>query len=650
MKNHLIHICVLLSMITPLAAQHFVYRSDAPFGIQPARNDGSKKAQTIKFYDFDGDGDYDIMLTGLDYTDNVPQLQWKNLHFFVDVQINTGTPYAPQFSARDSFMHFPFPVGYFFLSPGDLNADGLQDFITTADIDFVGLEKVTMQINAGWPTMGPFNATTLDAMGLPEFVPESFFMPELVDLDRDGDLDLMMSGFESAFAVEDGPDIPTFYYARNAGTNVSPAFEGWYPSPYGLQPYSAPEMITSGDIDNDGDVDFLGALLLIPADSTNQLLVHLNNPGIDGKPAFDSIMKSPFGLPTTHGNSQLLFPDLVDIDGDGDLDMFVFNGNSQNLGIQYYENQLCQVTTDDLTLTLCEGQSLEYNGVTYNAEGNHVVHFENSTGCDSIINLSIHVNPVSESSIEAIICQGGSYTIGSETFTAPGVYTVQLTSVPGCDSIVLLQLFVDPPQLTSVEASICEGDDYQVGNLTFDVPGDYLVTLSTAQGCDSLVHLILQVDVIDPAVITIDHSLIANQNDGIYQWYNCDTGENIPGAVSQEYEVTVTGSYGVHITDAAGCTGESVCTSVIISGVKDAIDKDTFIMYPNPARDIVYIINHSHRAISSVTLYTTSGQSIGVFNVDGKQSIDVSDIESGVYFIKVNGDEVGGYERLVVMK
>ncbi|MGB3079110.1 MAG: T9SS type A sorting domain-containing protein [Saprospiraceae bacterium] len=650
MKNQLILSCILFSILNPLAAQHFVYQSDAPFGIQPARTDGSKKAQTIKFYDFDGDGDYDIMLTGLDYTDNVPQLQWKNLHFFVDVQINTGTPYAPQFSARDSFMHFPFPVGYFFMSPGDLNADGLQDFITTADIDFIGHEKVTMQINAGWPTMGPFNATSLDVMGLPAFVPESFFMPELVDLDRDGDLDLMMSGFESAFAVEDGPDIPTFYYARNMGTNLAPAFEGWYPSPYGLKPYSAPEMITSGDIDNDGDVDFLGALLLIPADSVNQLLVHLNHPGINGKPAFDSILKSPFGLPTTHGNSQLLFPDLVDIDGDGDLDMFVFNGNSQNLVVQYYQNQLCQVTTQDLTLSLCQGQSLEYNGVIYNEEGDHVVHLQSQSGCDSIINLSIHLLPVTETSIEITICDGSAYQIGNESFNDPGMYTVHLTSVNGCDSIIQLNLNVDPPLVTSVEATICEGDVYQVGNLTFDAPGDYLVTLSTAQGCDSLVHLTLQVDVIDPAVITIDHSLIANQDGATYQWYNCDTGEDIPGAVGQEYEVTVTGNYAVHITDAAGCTDESVCTNVIISSLQDEPYKDRIIVYPNPARDFVYIIHKLNHPVSSVTIYSVSGQALGVFIPDVNHSIDLNGVAAGVYFLKIDGDGVGGYERLVVVK
>ena len=67
---------------------------------------------------------------------------------------------------------------------------------------------------------------------LPSFVPESLYKPHLLDLDQDGDLDLIASGFDSAFGEEDGANIPAIIYARNIGTKSVPEFEGWYGNPY----------------------------------------------------------------------------------------------------------------------------------------------------------------------------------------------------------------------------------------------------------------------------------------------------------------------------------------------------------------------------------------------------------------------------------
>jgi len=548
MKMHrLTLICLFQMMILSCFGQQFTYVPGLQFGIKTVKPDSTRKAQNVFFYDYDDDGDLDLFLSGLDYFDNVSPLKWKNLHFFIDMQENTGSRTNPQFGPReDVFTQFPYPVGYFFADGGDLNDDHKMDLITMADINSYGSEQGRLLMNTGLHGAGEFQVSTLDAIGLRDFVPESMFYPNLVDADGDGDADLMMSGFDSAFGEEDGPDVPVFYYARNVGSKTSPEFEGWYENPYSLSPHSSGEILESGDIDNDGDMDFVGSLINIPADSLFHLYVHINTPGPDGKPAFNSVLESPYGLPTTHGTNQLVFPSLVDIDGDGDLDMFVFDGNSQNLNLRYYQNQLCQPITEDL------------------------------------------------------------------------------------------------------EELICEGEVYTVGNETFDVSGDYMIQLTAANGCDSLVFLTLHVDVIDPTVISIDDSLIAQQVDGTYQWYNCDTGEDIPGAVSQEFEVTVTGNYAVHIVDAAGCTGESACTHVIISSLKDDPFKDRFTVYPNPGSDILYIINHSDQDVYSVTLYTISGQLIGDFIPNEKHSIDVSGIGSGVYFMKIYGDRVGGYVRLVV--
>ena len=48
------------------------------------------------------------------------------------------------------------------------------------------------------------------------------------------------------------------------------------------------------------------------------------------------------------------------------------------------------------------------------------------------------------------ICEGDSYTVGTSTYTATGIYTDVLTSASGCDSTVTLTLTVDPVYTTDL--------------------------------------------------------------------------------------------------------------------------------------------------------------------------------------------------------
>jgi hypothetical protein len=598
MKKYITLVYLAIILIVPAKGQQFTFHSNAPFGIQPTLPDSSRQVQEIFFYDYDDDGDLDLFLTGLDYFDNVANLKWINIHFFIQMQENTGDRKHPQFGARqDIFQQFPYPVGYFFATGGDLNDDHKMDIITAADIDIIGDERLSMLINTGLSGAAQFQITKMDEFGLDEYVAESLYYPYLVDLDGDGDLDLMTSGFNSAFAEEDGPNVPMFNYARNAGDIQTPQFEGWYPDPYGLSPHPSGEILTAGDINNDGHMDFLGALINIPADSINPLLVHLNTPGPNSRPTFTNPLISPFGLPVSHGESQLLFPTLVDLDGDHDLDMFVFKGNAAGAELQYYENNLCQSTSEDLSESICAGGSIVLAGVEYSQAGVYTITLENSQHCDSIIQLTLIVDPIPTVSIETMICDGDSYTVGNETFSNPGAYMIHLTTANGCDSIVLLTL---------------------------------------------------EVDIVDPSVFVNENVLMAAQSGATYQWFDCDAQQNIPGATNQTYVATVTGNYQVYVTDGFGCTVQSMCLPIIISAV-DPLIAGAINLYPNPASDIIYVANSTPYTIQQCSIFDLTGHVIAKYASDGKTGINVSDLSTGVYMwsTKVNGQSI--VKKLVIL-
>ncbi|WP_298319033.1 S8 family peptidase [uncultured Aquimarina sp.] len=67
-----------------------------------------------------------------------------------------------------------------------------------------------------------------------------------------------------------------------------------------------------------------------------------------------------------------------------------------------------------------------------------------------------------------------------------------------------------------------------------------------------------------------------------------------------------------------------------------------FLLYPNPAQDIVQFKTNSDIKIKAVSVYTTTGKLVNKFN-DVTSSMDVSDLSSGLYIVRY---EVAGTNSL----
>jgi hypothetical protein len=137
---------------------------------------------------------------------------------------------------------------------------------------------------------------------------------ELVDLDGDGDFDILQSGYYGAIE-----------YFENTGTATVPAFSTSIQNPFGLTSTYYIAAPTAVDIDDDGDMDlFVGEYY-----GNTQFF---ENTGTASAPAFAAPVANPFGLTSVY---QLSFPEAADMDGDGDIDLLIaeYYGN-----IQYFEN------------------------------------------------------------------------------------------------------------------------------------------------------------------------------------------------------------------------------------------------------------------------------------------------------------------------
>ncbi len=141
---------------------------------------------------------------------------------------------------------------------------------------------------------------------------------------------------------------------------------------------------------------------------------------------------------------------------------------------------------DGLTYILPDGSSTTIAGT-------YVFNLITIAGCDSIITVNLGIATTYSTTINAAICDGDNYTLpdGSIVTTA-GVYISTFTTVAGCDSIITTNLLLNPTYLTIIDTTVCTNEIVLLPDgSTSSTPGIYNYNLTTIAGCDSVISFIL---------------------------------------------------------------------------------------------------------------------------------------------------------------
>jgi gliding motility-associated-like protein len=166
--------------------------------------------------------------------------------------------------------------------------------------------------------------------------------------------------------------------------------------------------------------------------------------------------------------------------------------------------------TGTLNATICPGQTYTFNNIAYNYAVSGVTDtLISSGGCDSIVTLNLTLQPYLTGVTNVTICPGQSYTFNGNTYTSSvsGIIDTFQTS-GGCDSINAFNLNVLPPVLDTINAFICQGESYTFNGNTYTASISGLVdTFLTSNGCDSIVTLNL---IVNPTINLTEEFTICN--------------------------------------------------------------------------------------------------------------------------------------------
>ncbi len=213
--------------------------------------------------------------------------------------------------------------------------------------------------------------------------------------------------------------------------------------------------------------------------------------------------------------------------------------------------------------------------------------------CTATDTVVVTVNPTYSNTVNANICQGQTYTLpdGTSTSTA-STYVKTLTSSKGCDSVITTNLAVYPTYAFTINQTICPSDAYTLPDgSTVNTSGTYVDTLSTINGCDSIITVNLTVvppsiTVSNDTAICQGYSAQLNAGGGLYTYaWTPATGLSDSSLANPIASPTVTTTY--------------VVTTQVASA--DLIGNGNF--------------NGGNAGFSSDYTYTTNLQPEGTYNV-----------------------------------
>ncbi len=325
--------------------------------------------------------------------------------------------------------------------------------------------------------------------------------------------------------------------------------------------------------------------------------------------------------------------------------------------------------------------------------GTMFVQVTDTIGCvvNDTIDITINPSPVIDLGVDTTICSNASIAIDAgagytnyawstgdttqtSTVSTAGLVGVDVTDNNGCvgTDTIDIALFYAPTITDSTSDALCYGNstgyaeimvdgsapnytiNWSDGDTTFVnnwlSAGTYTYDVLDTNGCVYPGSVVIsEPDSISLTATTVDETVAGNGSIDltvsggtpgyVYSWDNSETTEDISGLTGGTYVVTV--------TDMNGCVNT---LSVLVNSTVgiEGFELLEFNVFPVPTDGVLNI--ELPTEATTVEITNAVGQVVynQQLNTNGLQTLDLSDLETGVYHIKVSTATAAGVKTIII--
>jgi hypothetical protein len=298
---------------------------------------------------------------------------------------------------------------------------------------------------------------------------------------------------------------------------------------------------------------------------------------------------------------------------------------------------------DTLEHIICSNEFVVIGNDTLNETGRYEYTFSISENCDSVVIIDLVVNPAFQEIQTETICAGGGFMFRDSIYREEGMHVVTFETSSGCDSLYILELRHNPSYNDTIEISECGPDFYVFNEDTLRINGLYRYDFETSEGCDSIIHISL--NLFNNYITRLEAEICEGES---YQFGLATLTES--GSYSSIFilspvcDSTVILNLTLHPTyndtiHVSKCSGDFV-----VFGVDTLYDSGTYVQELQSSRGCdstsVLIIDSNPEFYDEITVFVCGGEMIYMFN-------EMMFTEDGIYTFEFETQD--GCDSVIVL-
>ncbi len=151
-----------------------------------------------------------------------------------------------------------------------------------------------------------------------------------------------------------------------------------------------------------------------------------------------------------------------------------------------------------IPITACDSL-LAPDGSVLNATGLYTLNIPSGGNCDSVVIYDLTIISGSIDSISVSACGSYTWPANGQIYQTSGIYAAQLQNTSGCDSVVTLDLSINPVDTINISATACESFMWSQNGQTYSSSGNYILVDTNTNGCFRINTLNLTINNCDSA-------------------------------------------------------------------------------------------------------------------------------------------------------